>query len=122
MFTFGGTEVDMEPSLWGNPFSTSGSAAVWPDVRNPNRESATFNYSNQPPYIHQFTWSPGSIHFLITDATGGVLLDWTVTTGVPTPSSEVPIINYWRFHDEPPTGVTTVRMASFTWTPLHQSA
>jgi hypothetical protein len=29
----------------------------------------------------------------------------------------VPIVNYWRFHNVRPGGVTTVRIASFTWTP-----
>jgi hypothetical protein len=119
MFTFGGgTEVDMERSQWGNQLSTSGSAAVWQDVRNPDRAFRTFNYSNHPPYVHQLTWSPGKIGFMITDATGAVLLDWTVTAGVPTPYREVPIINYWRFHGVAPSGVTTVRISSFTWTPL----
>lgn len=119
MFTFGGgTEVDMERSQWGNQLSTNGSAAVWQDVRNPDRAFNTFNYSNHPPYVHQLIWSPGKIGFLITDATGAVLLDWTVTAGVPAPYREVPIVNYWRFHGVPPSGVTTVRIASFTWTPL----
>lgn len=34
----------------------------------------------------------------MTDATGAVLLDWTITSGVPRPSTEVPIVNY--AHDD----------------------
>lgn len=123
MFTFApagalADEIDMEVSRWGNPLSTSGSAAVWQTSSTRASEFTTFNYSDRPPYIHQFTWSPGEIRFLITDATGTVLLDWTVVDTVPTPSSEVPSINYWRFHNVAPTGASTVRIAHFTWSPL----
>jgi hypothetical protein len=121
MFTYGGSsvdEIDMEASRWGNPLWASGSAVVWQDVRTHTREYEAFNYSAYPPYVHQFTWSPGRISFLITDATGAVLLDWTVTSGVPTPAGQIPIINFWRFHNVAPAGLTTVRLSSFSWTPL----
>jgi hypothetical protein len=118
MFTFGATEVDMEQSQWGNPLAPDGSAVVWQDTSTRARQYNSFRYSNHPPYVHQFTWSAGKVSFLITDATEAVLLDWTITSGVPAPSSEVPIVNYWRFHNVRPGGVTTVRIASFTWTPL----
>jgi hypothetical protein len=125
MFTYGGwgpwiTEIDLEPSHWGNLSWSNGSAAVWQNASTRANEAHTFDYSNRPPYVNQFVWSPGRVDFLVTDATGAVLLNWTVTTGVPRPSSEVPIINFWRFHNVPPTGVTTVRISSFAWTPLGQ--
>ena len=126
MFTSGGAgpsvdEIDIEPSRCGNPLSPDGSAAVWQNVLTRTNESATFAYSGSPPYISQFTWSPGRVTFVVTDGTGAVLLDWTVTSGVPKPTTEVPIINFWRFHDTPPATVSTVRIASFSWTPLgHQ--
>jgi len=123
MFTSGGAgpsvdEIDIEPSRWGNPLSPDGSAAVWQNVLTRTNESATFAYPGSPPYISQFTWSPGRVTFVVTDGTGAVLLDWTVTSGVPKPTTEVPIINFWRFHDTPPATVSTVRIASFSWTPL----
>ena len=123
LFTFGGAgpfgdEVDIEASQWGNPLAPDGSVAVWQNSRTHATQFTTFTYSNHPPYITQFTWSPGRVSFMVTDATGTVLLEWTAVGGVPTPSSEVPVINYWRFHDVRPTGVDTVRIASFTWTPL----
>jgi hypothetical protein len=123
MFTSGGVgpsvdEIDLEPSYWGNPAFPDGSAAVWQNVLTRTNESTTFEYSASPPYVNQFTWSPGQVNFLVTDATGTVLLDWTVTSGVPKPSTEVPIINLWRFHNMPPAAVSTLRLASFSWTPL----
>ena len=123
MFIFGGagpsiTEIDLEPSHWGNLSWPNGSAAVWQNATTRAHESRIFNYSNHPPYVNQFTWSPGNVAFRVTDGTGATLLDWTVTTGVPRPSREVPIINYWRFHNAPPAGATTVRISSFSWAPL----
>jgi hypothetical protein len=123
MFTSGGVgpsldEIDIEPSHWGNVLFPDGSAAVWQNILTRTNESTTFDYSASPPYVNQFTWSPGQVTFLVTDATGTVLLDWTVTSGVPKPSTEVPIINFWRFHDIPPAAVTSLRVGSFSWTPL----
>lgn len=123
MFTFGGsgpsiTEIDLEPSHWGNLAWPNGSAAVWQNATTRAHESRIFNYSNHPPYVNQFTWSPGKVVYRVTDATGATLFDWTVTAGVPRPSTEVPIINFWRFHNAPPAGVSTVRLSSFSWTPL----
>jgi hypothetical protein len=123
LFTYAPTgafadEIDMEASRWGHPFSPTGSAAVWQISRTHVSDFTTFAYSDHPPYVHQFTWSPGRLQFLITDATGAVLLDWTVTSNVPTPSSEVPTMNYWRFHGVRPSRGSTVRIASFAWTPL----
>ena len=121
MFTYGGAsadEIDMEDSQWGNPLWANGSSVVWQDVRTHTRQYTPFFYSSRPPYVHQFTWAPGRVSFLITDATGAVLLDWTVTTGVPVPAGQVPIINFWRFHNVPPGSPTTVRISSFSWTPL----
>lgn len=123
MFTFAPTgavadEIDMEVSQWGNLLAPNGSAAVWKTSSTRANEVTTFTYSDHPPYVHQFTWSPGRIRFLITDATGAVLLDWTVTSDVPVPSTEVPSVNYWRFYNVAPSGVSTVRLAGFTWSPL----
>jgi hypothetical protein len=123
MFTYGGlgpsiTEIDVEPSHWGNLSWPNGSVVVWQNAATRARESRLFNYSNHPPYVNQFTWAPGSVHFQVTDATGATLFDWTVTKGVPRPSTEMPVINFWRFHNVPPAGVTTVRISSFTYAPL----
>jgi hypothetical protein len=122
MFTYGGSspshnEIDIEPSHWGRPKWPSGSATVWEDPLAGLKRSTTFEYTGRPPYVNQFTWAPGRISYLITEGGGETLLDWSVTRGVPTPSSEVPIINYWRFENEPPAEVRSMRIASFTWLP-----
>jgi len=122
MFTYGSSkpsvnEIDIEPSHWGDLAWPTGSAAVWQNAHTRVQESRTFSYSSQPPYVNQFTWAPGRVTFLVTDATGAQLLNWTVTTGVPTPSTEVPIINYWRFHNTPPASVRSIHIASFSWVP-----
>ena len=126
MFTYGGSdpsnnEIDIEPSHWGDMSNPSGSATVWQNANAGLSEEHDFNYSNHPPYVNQFTWSPGRIDYLITDATGATLLAWTVTTGVPTPSTEVPVINYWRYNNVAPAGVRTMRISSFGWAPPGQS-
>lgn len=127
MFTYGGAarsnnEIDIEPSHWGNLASPTGSATVWQDPVEGRRVSHSFAYSDRPPYVNQFTWEPGRIRYLVTDAAGATLLDATVTTGVPVPSSEVPIINYWRFENAPPAGVRSMRIASFRWAaPGHEA-
>jgi hypothetical protein len=126
MFTYGGTspsnnEIDIEPSHWGDMSNPTGSVTVWQNANAGLSEGRDFNYSSHPPYVNQFTWSPGRIDYLITDATGATLLAWTVTTGVPKPSTEVPIINYWRYQNVAPAGVRTMRISSFTWAPLGQS-
>jgi hypothetical protein len=126
MFTYGGAspsnnEIDIEPSHWGAMANPTGSATVWQNANAGLSEERAFNYSNSPPYVNQFTWSPGRIDYLITDATGATLFAWTVTTGVPTPSTEVPIINYWRYQNVAPTGVRTMRISSFAWAPPGQS-
>lgn len=123
MFTYGGsgpsiTEIDLEPSHWGNVLWPNGSAVVWQNAITRTRASSLFNYSNHPPYVNQFTWARGSVHFQVTDSTGATLFDWTVTKGVPRPSTEVPVINFWRFHNVPPSRVTTVRISNFTYAPL----
>jgi hypothetical protein len=122
MFTYGGAEpshneIDIEPSHWGNLAWPTGSATVWQDAGAGLHRGKTFTYSNRPPYVNQFTWEPGRIGYLITDATGRTLFRWTVTRGVPIPSSEVPMINYWRFRNRPPAGVRSMRLASFNWAP-----
>lgn len=122
MFTYGGSspshnEIDIEPSHWGRPEWPSGSATVWQDPLAGLNQVKTFRYTGRPPYVNQFTWTPGRISYVITEAGGATLLDWTVTSGVPTPSSEVPMINYWRFQGEPPAEVRSMRIASFTWLP-----
>jgi hypothetical protein len=126
MFTYGGAspsnnEIDIEPSHWGNMANPDGSATVWQNANAGLSEERDFNYSSHPPYVNQFTWSPGRIDYLITDATGATLLAWTVTTGVPTPSTEVPITNYWRYQNVAPAGPRTMRISSFAWVPLGQS-
>ncbi len=126
MFTYGGSdpsnnEIDIEPSHWGNMSRPTGSATVWQNANANGSEERDFSYSSHPPYVNQFTWSPGRIDYLITDATGATLLAWTVTSGVPTPSTEVPVINYWRFNNVAPAGVRTIRISSFAWAPLGQT-
>jgi hypothetical protein len=121
LFTYGGAspsnnEIDLEPSHWGNLAWPTGSATVWQDAGAGLNQSKTFDYTNRPPYVHQFTWLPGKVTYLVTDAAGTTLLSWTVTTGVPTPSSEVPTINYWRFDNAPPATARSMRIASFAWT------
>jgi hypothetical protein len=122
MFTYGGAspsnnEIDIEAARWGNPAWPSGSATVWQDVAADRSQSQPFSYSGRPPYVNRFTWEPGRVDHLVQDATGAVLLDSVVTSGVPTPSVEVPVINYWRFEGRAPAGVRSLRLASFTWTP-----
>lgn len=120
MFTYGGSdpsnnEIDIEPSRWGNPAWASGAATVWQDAANDLRQAQTFSYSARPPYINQFDWEPGRIHFEIVDAAGVRLLDWTARSGVPVPSTEVPITNYWRYQGMAPARPSSVRLASFQW-------
>jgi hypothetical protein len=122
MFTYGGSspsnnEIDIEPSHWGNLSWPTGSATVWQDAAAGRNQVRTFDYTARPPYVNQFTWEPGRITYHVMDAAGATLLDWTVTSGVPAPSSEVPMINYWRFAGAPPAGVRRMRIASFTWLP-----
>jgi hypothetical protein len=126
MFTYGGpapriNEIDIETSHWGNFSWPTGSGAVRQNTNGGGHDSRVFNYSNQPPYVNQFTWAPGRVSFLVTDATGATLLSWTATNGVPKPSIEVPIINYWRFNNVAPAGVRTIHISSFTWAPLGRS-
>lgn len=126
MFTYGGSrrsnnEIDLEASHWGHRAWPSGSVTVWQDATVAGRNySKSFRYNNRPPYVNQFRWEPGKIRFLVTDATGAVLFDRTVTRGVPTPSTEVPMINYWRFRNARPAGLRSMRISSFTWIPLGQ--
>ena len=110
-------EIDIEPSPWGNLAWDDGSVTVWQDADRDVSQSRPFNYSNKPPYVNQFTRSPRSIHWKITDAAGAILLDWTTTSGVPTPKNEVPIISYWRFEDKAPAGVRSMRIGHFSWAP-----
>ena len=126
MFTYGGAdpsnnEIDIEASHWGSLSNPTGWATVWQNADAGLSKQRDFSYSDHPPYLNQFTWSPGRIDYLITDAIGATLLAWTLTTGVPTPSTEVPMINYWRSHGVAPAGVRTVRISSFAWVPLGQS-
>lgn len=126
MFTYGGpgasnNEIEIEPSRWGNLAWFPGSATVWQNATTRIRESQVFAYSGRPPYVNQFTWSPGTVTFLVTDATGATLFNWTVTTGVPTPTTEVPIINYWRFNHVAPAAKRTMRISGFAWAPLGKS-
>jgi hypothetical protein len=114
-------EIDIESSHWGHLSSPTGSVTVWQNADLGLSEQRNFDYSNRPPYVNQFTWAPGSIRFVVTDATGRTLFDSTIDTGVPVPSTEVPVINYWRFDNVAPVGVRTIRISSFTWAPLGQT-
>ena len=122
MFTYGGddpsnNELDLEASHWGNLAWASGSGTVWQDASAGLRRSRTFAYTARPPYVHQFTWEPGRVRYLVSDGAGATLLDWTLTEGIPRPSTEVPMINYWRFRNVPPAGPRSIRISSFGWTP-----
>ena len=123
MFTYGGSdpsnnEIDIEASHWGDLAWPTGSATVWQDADAWRHDVRSFPYSDRPPYVNQFTWAPGRVSFLVTDATGETLFRRTVTKGVPTPSSEVPRINYWRSAGKPARRARSMRISSFTWTPL----
>ena len=123
MFTYGGSapsnnEIDIEPSHWGDLTWPTGSVTVWQNAATGQSIEQAFSYSSHPPYVNEFTWSPGRIDFLITDATGATLFRSTIASGVPTPSTEVPVINYWRYNNVAPAGVRTMRVASFAWAPL----
>jgi hypothetical protein len=123
MFTYGGSspsnnEIDIEASHWGNLAWPSGSATVWQDAGADLSQSKSFEYSGRPPYVNQFRWEPGRITYLITDAAGVTLFQWIVTRDVPTPSSEVPMINYWRYDGVAPAAARSMRVSSFTWLPL----
>src|SRR3954447_13625742 len=122
LFTYGGSapsnnEIDIEASHWGHPAWPSGSVTVWQDAAAERSRSMSFRYSNRPPYVNQFTWEPGRVSYLVTDAAGAVLLDRVVTRGVPRPSTEVPVINYWRYGRTRPRGRRSMRISSFTWIP-----
>jgi hypothetical protein len=122
LFTYGGdarshNEIDFEPSHWGNPAWPGGSATVWQDAAADRKHGRTFDYTGPPPYVHEFTWTPVRIHYIVRDGEGATLLDWTVRAGVPTPSSEVPRINYWRHQGVAPASVRSMRIASFNWQP-----
>jgi hypothetical protein len=123
MFTYGGpspsnNEIDIEASHWGDLSRPTGSATVWQDADAWRHNVRSFPYSHRPPYVNQFTWAPGRISYLVTDANGATLFRWTVRRGVPTPSSEVPRINYWRSSGKPPRSARSVRISSFRWIPL----
>lgn len=122
LFTYGGpapsnNEIDIEASHWGNLAWPTGSATTWLDANAGLRNSQPFSYAGPPPYLNQFTWSPGSIHWLVLDATGATVFDWTTTTDVPVPSTETPYINYWRYAGVAPAGPKSMRLSSFTWLP-----
>ena len=123
MFTYAGLDphintIEIDSSRWGELSWTSGGVSVQEGMNGVPHDSTDFEYSNQPPYVNEFTWAPGSVTFLVTDATGATLLNWTATTAVPTPSAGAPIINYWRFHNVPPAATHTIAISSFTWVPL----
>ena len=123
LFTYGGpspsnNELDIEASHWGDTSWPTGSATVWQDAAAWRHRVKTFRYSDRPPYVNQFTWAPGRVSYLVTDATGATLFRWTVKRGVPTPSSEVPRINHWLSRGEAPTRARSMRISSFTWIPL----
>ena len=118
LFTWGdappsNNEIDIEAARWGNLAWPSGSGTVWQDSAADQNWSQSFSFTDKPPYVAQFTWHPGVVKYLITDATGAVLFEKTVTSGVPVPSVEVPIINYWRFENQPPAASQSMRIASF---------
>jgi hypothetical protein len=126
LFTYGGSdssnnEIDIEASHWGHRSWPTGSATVWQNGARGLSEQRSFKYSDRPPYVNRFTWSPGRVRFLVSDATGTTLFTWTISVGVPVPSTEVPVINYWRFNNVAPIGVRTMRISSFAWAPLGQS-
>jgi hypothetical protein len=123
MFTYGAStpshnEIDLEASHWGNLDWPSGSGTVWRGAAAADNASKSFRYSDRPPYVNQFRWEPGKVTFLVTDATGATLFDETVTRGVPAPSDEVPMINYWRYGSAPPAGPRSMHISSFAWIPL----
>jgi hypothetical protein len=127
LFTYGGSspsnnELDIEASHWGDTSWPTGSATVWQDAAAWRHRVKTFRYSDRPPYVNQFTWAPGRVSYLVTDATGATLFKWTVKRGVPTPSSEVPRINHWLSRGEAPTRARSMRISSFTWIPLGSNA
>ncbi len=123
MFTYGGAspsnnEIDIEASHWGDLSSPTGSATVWQNADAWRHHVRAFSYSDRPPYVNQFTWAPGRVSWLVTDATGATLFRWTVSRGVPAPSSEVPRINYWRSRALPPASARSMRISNFMWIPL----
>jgi len=88
MFTYGGSdrsnnEIDIEASHWGDMSAPAGWATVWQDADVGLSAACAFSYSNRPPYVNQFTWSPGLIDYMVTDGAGATLFAWTVRTGVP---------------------------------------
>ncbi len=118
LFTWGdappsNNEIDIEAARWGNLAWPSGSGTVWQDSATRERWSRSFSFSDKPPYVAQFTWEPGQVTYRITDATGAVLFGQTVTAGVPVPSVEVPVINYWRFENQAPAAPRSMRIRSF---------
>lgn len=122
MFTYGGSspsnnEIDIEASHFDDRSGPTGWASVWQDASAWRHVVKSFQYSDRPPYVNRFTWSPGRVSYLVTDATGATLFRRTVTEGVPTPSSEVPRINYWRSSGTPPASVRSMRISSFEWFP-----
>ena len=56
--------------------------------------------------------------YRVTDATGTDLSDWVVTSGMPVPSVEMPVINHRRFGNRAPAAPKSGRIASFTFTPV----
>ena len=122
LFTWGdappsNNEIDIEAARWGNLAWPSGSGTVWQDSAADKNWSQSFRFSEKPPYVAQFTWQPGVVKYLITDATGAVLFDKTVTAGVPVPSVEVPIINYWRFENQAPAATRSMRIRQLSVPP-----
>ena len=122
LFTYGGSdpshnEIDIEPARWGRPFAPTGSVTVWRDAEAGLSRSRSFAFSARPPYVLQFTWEPDRVAYLVTDAARRTLLAWTVTKNVPVPSTEVPVVNLWRFGGRAPARTRTVRLTSFSWLP-----
>ena len=73
--------------------------------------------------MNEFDWTPGRITYRIRNATTGEAIRfWTATGRVPVPHSEVPVMNWWRFGNAPPTGRlgNCVRVQSFTFSPFRR--
>jgi len=112
-------EIDIEASHWGDATFPTGSGTVYHN--SGGQTEVDFPFSSSPPYICTFDWTPGQIHWTITDMAGATLADWTETSDIPVPATEVPVMNLWRFENRPPASLQTIRIASFTFVPYESA-
>lgn len=111
-------EIDIELTKWGDTANTSSAWYSVHDVTGHRERMSDHGLSGKGPYTSKFIWQPNQVYFQTIDATGALIGENLIRSGVQDPGQASVAMNLWMMDGHvPATDRVEARIYDFTFTP-----